>query len=80
MSFALEIKRLRKALGLSQQQLADKIGKGQSTIGNLESGRNTDVTTATLYALSDALGVSCDHWRAFLTAEPEPPKPKKKGR
>ncbi|CAN5463593.1 hypothetical protein BH11PLA2_BH11PLA2_29160 [soil metagenome] len=33
----------------------------------------------TLYALSDALGVTCDHWRQFLTTHvaDEPVKAKK---
>lgn len=90
MSFGLEIKRLRTDAGLSQAALAEKIGVRQSYIGNLESGKNNkSVSSSLLYALSDALGVTCDHWRPFLaedgadartgpstdarTPEPEPP-------
>jgi DNA-binding transcriptional regulator YiaG len=35
-----EIKKLRKALQLTQQQLADKIGAQQHTVARWESGMN----------------------------------------
>ena len=88
MTFGHEIKRIRIASGMTQVQLAEKIGITQGSVANLESGRLAALTAEKLYALSDALGVSCDHWRPFLAEdnagaaplEPEPPaiKPKKK--
>lgn len=82
MSLAQEIKRLRTAAGLTQAALGEKIGVGQSAIGNLESRRTPSVSVETLYALSDALGVPVDHWRPFLAAKEAAaePKPKKKGK
>ena len=47
----------RAALGLSQQQLADKAGIGVRTIGNYESGARLPYA-AQLYKLAKALGVS----------------------
>ena len=37
----LRIKALRKALGLTQQEFADKIGSVQNTITGYETGRRT---------------------------------------
>ncbi len=37
------IKQLRKELGLTQQELADKIGIKRTTIATYESGRNTPI-------------------------------------
>jgi transcriptional regulator with XRE-family HTH domain len=88
-AFGLEIKRLRNAQEpkLTQEKLAELLGVTQGLITNLENGRNTGVSVDTLYRLSDALGVTCDHWRKFLAmsdtaAEPlaaaKKPKGKKK--
>ncbi len=45
----------RLAAGLTQQQLADRLGKPQSSIARLESGRHPP-RLDTLTALADALG------------------------
>lgn len=87
-NFGLEIKRLRLEKGLTQVQLAEKIRITQGAVASLESGRKTGVATETLYLLSDALGVSADHWRPFLAAgdaganvrTPDKPKKKPKGK
>ena len=50
----------RAALGLSQQQLADKAGIGVRTIGNYESGARLPYA-AQLYKLAKALGVSTEY-------------------
>lgn len=39
------IKELRKALGLTQQELADRIGFKQNTIAQYEIGRNTPINS-----------------------------------
>lgn len=41
LNFSIMIKELRKELNLSQQQLAQKMGKAQSTIGRIENGSVT---------------------------------------
>jgi len=49
--------RLRKAAGLTQEQLAERSGFSQQYISRLEQGwRNP--TVVTLYELAEALGVS----------------------
>ncbi|MFR4200837.1 MAG: helix-turn-helix domain-containing protein [Flavonifractor plautii] len=39
------IKELRKALGLTQQKFADKIGVKQNTVAQYEMGRNQPIDT-----------------------------------
>lgn len=74
-AFGIEVKRLRGVAGLTQKQLSEAAGVSQPTIAQLESGRIPGVSNATLYALSDALGVGCEHWRKFLADEPAEEKP-----
>jgi SOS-response transcriptional repressor LexA len=54
----------RQALGLSQQQLADKAGVSQVTIQHLESGRNS--SSKKLLEIAKALGVTAE-WLASGT-------------
>jgi len=49
--------RLRKAAGLTQEQLAERSGFSQQYISRLEQGRRNP-TVVTLYELAEALGVS----------------------
>jgi len=49
--------RLRKAAGLTQEQLAERSGFRQQYISDLERGR-CNPTVVTLYELAGALGVS----------------------
>jgi transcriptional regulator with XRE-family HTH domain len=65
------VKRLRAAVGLTQVQLAERIGVTQGFITNLETDRKGGVSVALLYKLSDALEVTCDHWRPFLGEQEE---------
>ena len=50
------LKKYRKASGLSQEELAARIGSTQNTISSLESGK-WDPTLQNAYKLSAALGV-----------------------
>lgn len=53
MSYA--IKEKRKALGLTQEELSEKAGVPRQTISSLESGAQTNTTTATLSKIAAAL-------------------------
>jgi len=55
-TLAERIKQERARLGLNQKELAKLIGKGQSFIGNLESGARTE--TALIPELAKVFGVS----------------------
>jgi transcriptional regulator with XRE-family HTH domain len=66
-----EIRRLAKLKVLNTQHaIANATGLSQSFIARLLTGKRPNLTADTLYALSDALGVTCEHWRKFLTPEP----------
>ena len=51
------VRRIRQAKGLTQEQFSDSSGFSQQYISSLESGRRNP-TVITLYELSQALGVS----------------------
>lgn len=53
-------KRLRKARGLSQKALGDRLGLGQGTVSQWEVGR-TMPDLQTVIALADFYGVSTDY-------------------
>jgi transcriptional regulator with XRE-family HTH domain len=52
----LMIKRFREDAGLSQMELADKVGVRQATISDIETGKAKTVRLSLLEALADALG------------------------
>lgn len=56
-SFGEAVKALRLKAGLTQAELAEKIGLSRPSIANVETGRQ-QVLLGDLYAYSDALGVS----------------------
>jgi transcriptional regulator with XRE-family HTH domain len=54
---AAAVRRLRKARGWTQQQLADAIGKHRSTVHLVEKG-DRDHDLATIQKIADVLGVT----------------------
>lgn len=55
--FGLRVQELRRQRELTQEQLAERIGKSTYTVSNIENGRlSTRIETAS--KLSEALGVS----------------------
>ncbi|ADD02671.1 putative transcriptional regulator [Thermoanaerobacter thermohydrosulfuricus WC1] len=60
MNFAKRLATLRKEAGLTQKELADKLGVSRGTIGMYEIGQR-DPDTETLQKLSDIFGVSVDY-------------------
>lgn len=61
MEFGLRVKRLRRELDLTQQELADKAEVGQSTIGQIESGRNKSIKPDKLLKLAQALNTTTEY-------------------
>ena len=57
MDFAEKLKQLREEKGLSQSDLARKVGVGRSTICSYESGRRTKLTAPMIQAIANALDV-----------------------
>jgi transcriptional regulator with XRE-family HTH domain len=77
------VKRLRAAAGMTQQDLAVAAGLSTSVVSQIEQGTNADPRMNTLAALAKALGVSVDELMREGPAPPAPqaepplPKPKK---
>jgi len=59
-TLAQNIKRLRKQLKLSQEELAKKAGITYSTLIKIESGKNDNPTIKTLLKIAKALNVKID--------------------
>jgi DNA-binding XRE family transcriptional regulator len=55
LSMAVALMKLREEAGLTQAELAEKVGKPQSTIARIESGRS-NITMATIIDIAYALG------------------------
>lgn len=53
----LDIRRIRKERGFSQEELAEKSGVSRPTISNLENNPDAITTTDTLQKIAVALGV-----------------------
>jgi len=60
MNLAQNIKKFRKRLKLSQEELAKKAGITYSTLIKIESGANDNPTIKTLKKIADALNVTID--------------------
>lgn len=67
----LRIYQRRKALGLSQEELADRVGTSQKQISKYENGIN-DATGNVLAALARALDTTTDYLLG-LTDDPDRP-------
>lgn len=67
MSLRENVKSARERMGLTQVQLAKRVGVSQATISEIESGKSSDIASSTLFQLADALAVDP---RALLTEEP----------
>lgn len=67
-SIANKLKTLRKAKGLTQQELADAIGMNRATLGGYETGRRNP-RLPDLQQLSEFFGVGLDYWGIATTDE-----------
>ena len=54
------IARLRRAAGMSQEELAARAGLSQSFVSNLERGRRRSAQAEAVQALARALGVTVE--------------------
>jgi tetratricopeptide (TPR) repeat protein/transcriptional regulator with XRE-family HTH domain len=64
-AFGLAVRAHRRRLGLSQEDLAARIGVSTSTIGKVEAGRISTPRPATVRLLADAFGLAGDARDAF---------------
>ncbi len=77
--FALRLKALREAAGLTQSQLAERSGLHLGAVFKLEQGKR-EPSWATVQALCDALGVSSEEFRTRDAPATAAPKGGAKGR
>lgn len=67
-ALAASLAEARRGAGLHQEQLAERLGKDQSVISNIERGqRRVDVLE--LYAIARALGIEPSDLFARVTAD-----------
>ena len=57
---ARNVRVARARLGISQKELSDKSGIGETTISFIESGKNKAFRIATLYKLANVLQVDVE--------------------
>lgn len=70
MSVGIEIRRQRKALGMTGAELAEKAGLAPSAVSQIETGRRTPSSTS-VFKLAEALGVGVGE--LYPKAEPRLP-------
>ena len=55
-----QVKRVRKQLGLTQEDLSKKSGISRSVLANIENNRANNYTAKTMIAIADALNKRVD--------------------
>lgn len=55
---AVNVRRARRMVGMSQRELAQRSGVSRTTIATIESGQHTDVKLATVRRLAAAMSIS----------------------
>lgn len=71
MTFAETLKKHRKKAGMTQAQLAEKVGLSLGAIGNYESGKRENISTAIIVRLADALNVPYEEFGLIERTDPE---------
>ncbi|MCU7725287.1 tetratricopeptide repeat protein [Actinoplanes sp. KI2] len=74
-TFGLAVRAHRRRLGLSQEDLAERIGVSTSTIGKVESGRIRHPRPVTMRLLADAFGLAGEARDTFCQTAEAPPDP-----
>jgi transcriptional regulator with XRE-family HTH domain len=69
--FGARLKRLREAAGLTQEELAVRVGLSRNAVGALERGLHKRPYPYTIRSLADALELSENERTALLVAVPE---------
>lgn len=69
--FAGRLRELRGAAGLTQEQLAERVGVKRDAIARWERGTR-EPSWSNVVALADALGVTCEAFRQQPGPAPEP--------
>ena len=70
-SFGTLLRRLREAVGITQEELAFRAGLTPNAVGDLERGKTRRPYPNTVRSLADALGLSEDERASLLAAVPK---------
>jgi transcriptional regulator with XRE-family HTH domain len=73
-AFGRRLRLVRKAKGLTQQELADRIGQTMQAISRLETGGSVP-SFETLLKLAEALDCELNEFHPGHEPEPPPPEP-----
>lgn len=69
--FSENLKNLRRSQGISQEELADKIGVSKSSIGMYEQGKRLPKTDTVMKKIAEYFGVSLDYLMGYEKLTPE---------
>lgn len=69
--FSENLKNLRRSEGISQEELADKIGVSKSSIGMYEQGKRLPKTDTVMKKIAEYFGVSLDYLMGYEKLTPE---------
>jgi transcriptional regulator with XRE-family HTH domain len=70
-SFGAQLRKLREAAGLTQEELASRAGLSPTAVSALERGQRKRPYPHTVRALADALDLSDDERAALIDAAPK---------
>ena len=70
-TFAERFKQLREESGLTQEELARRLGVSKGTVGNYEAGTRTPRKLADLNSLADYFNVEIDYLLGRSSSRPE---------
>ena len=69
--FSENLKNLRRSQGISQEELAEKIGVSKSSIGMYEQGKRLPKTDTVMKKIAEYFGVSLDYLMGYEKLTPE---------
>jgi transcriptional regulator with XRE-family HTH domain len=70
-TFGARLRQRREAAGLTQEELASRVGLSSNAVSSLERGTRKHPHPHTVRSLADALGLSEDERASFLAAAPK---------
>ena len=77
-SLASRVRTARVRYGMSQAELARRIGVSKNTMNHIESGKTPDPAASRIKAIADVLGVSTDYLLGRCDADDEPASPRRR--
>ena len=70
LSFGVQLRRLREAASLTEEDLTSRAGRRRNAVSALERGERRRPYPHTVRALADTLGLSADEWATLVAVVP----------